>query len=259
MGSIPRWRCLWLLTFHARAPAGHDFVIAGSTWLPWYTLFLTRTIRHCGWSNAILAALCFWFTLLSTWYYVPFLLILSGVLCLHHLLADRGQPHRGSFYARLLLLIGDLPVLWPVVAPIRSFDRHDLIQLSPDSLRKSSPDLLAFSIPSPDHFLFGHSVRVVRDNFLGDPTVQTVYLGYAVLFLACIAAFRAPNRRSHRGFGLRWFSLFWLWGLRFTSTAPVPSTSMKCASVSLCRLLCSDICLFCLIWGGQRPLASFRS
>ena len=174
---------------------GHDFIIAGSSWIPWYTLFLIRTFRNVRWSDALFAAAFFWLTLLSTWYYVPFLAILTGILCLHHLLDHRGQPLQRGFFARLLLLIGVVCIAsLPIIAPMRSFETQDLIQLTPDFIRRSSLDLLAFFIPSSDHFLLGHSVQMVRDQFLGDPTLQSVYLGYAVISLACLALVRAPRR-----------------------------------------------------------------
>ena len=174
---------------------GHDFVIAGASLIPWYTLFLIRTLRHVRWSNALVAALFFWLTLLSAWYYVPLLAILSGILYLGYLLDHRGQPLQRGVSARLLLLIGAVGIAsLPIIAPMRSFEIQDLIQQTPDYIRSVSLDLLAFFVPSPDHFLLGHSVQAVRDQFLGDPTLQTVYLGYAVLFLACLAVLRAPRQ-----------------------------------------------------------------
>ena len=174
---------------------GHDFVIVGSALIPWYTLFLIRTFRNVRWSDALFAAAFFWLTLLSAWYYVPLLAILTGILCLHYLLDHRGQPLQRGFFARLLLLIGVVCIAsLPIIAPMRSFEIQDLIQQTPDSIRRASLDLLAFFIPSSDHFLLGHSVQAVRDQFLGDPTLQSVYLGYAVIFLACLALVRAPRQ-----------------------------------------------------------------
>jgi hypothetical protein len=181
---------------------GHDLIIAGSAWIPWYTLFLLRTLRDVRWSNALLAAGFFWLTLVSTWYYAPLLAILSTLLCLPHLLARRQAPLTRGLVGRLLLFLGAAGIAAaPIMAPMRSLERQEVVWTTPESLRGGSPDLLAFFIPSADHFLLGPSVQALRDQFLGDPTLQTVYVGYALLLLTGLGLLQGPKTATRP----------WLW------------------------------------------------
>ncbi len=176
---------------------GHDLIVAGSALIPWYTLFLLRTLRAARWSNPLLAAGLFGLILLSTWYYAPLLVILSSVLCLYDLLSRRPPPKPQGRMARLLLLLGAAGVVaLPVVAPMRSLEGQDFLWLTPESLRWASLDLMAFFVPSADHFVLGPSVQALRDRFLGDPTLQTAFVGYTVLLLAGLAWLRTPRHAT---------------------------------------------------------------
>ncbi len=175
---------------------GHDFVVIGSSWIPLYALFLIRTLRNTWWPDALAAAGFFWMTLLSAWYYVPFLGILTAIFLVNHVYDHRGRTLSKSFVTSGFLLVGaclagSLLIILPM---LRDSESRHVLQVSSDSARWASPDLLAFFIPSSDHFLLGEYTRVIRERFTGDPTLQTVFLGYAVLFLAVFALLHAPGR-----------------------------------------------------------------
>ena len=75
---------------------GHDFVITGSSWIPWYTLFLIRTFRNVRWSDALFAAAFFWLRCFLSGIMCRFLLSLPAYSACITSLTIEGNHSRGA-------------------------------------------------------------------------------------------------------------------------------------------------------------------
>jgi hypothetical protein len=172
------------------ASLGHYNVVA-TEWVPFYILFLIKTARESKWRNALLAGLFAAFVMCLE----PTYGVLLFLFTLVYLLFDWRAVLRRAALARLALIAATAAILFaPLLVPML-----DEIFNSGYALpgwghsERLLVDLLGFLTPTSLHPLNRNWVQeldLVRQGTSRFVDVNTVFLGYATLALALIAAVR---------------------------------------------------------------------
>ncbi len=204
--------------YHTAHLLGHMQLIA-LEWLPFYALYLLRTVAAAGspyshtrpLREAGMAALFLALVALCDWYYVFYCGILTAVVIVWVIVwmivrdavgAARGRsqqdgagrPTAGSPY-RIVLTVGAvwvaLVVLFsPLLVPmVREARRFDFMVPDAEQSRTLSADLLAFVTPQEFHPLWGEWARARGQVFKSTVSEHQVFAGYTVLVLALIGLF----------------------------------------------------------------------
>jgi hypothetical protein len=172
------------------AALGHYDMVT-TQWIPFYVLYLVKTVREPKAKNAILAGLFATFSLLAEMIFGVFL----GLFTLVYLLVEgvrHPRPARTRLILRLGLVIATAAVIWaPVGIPVlREMVRGDYeLQGWGDSV-KLSADLAGLMTPTALHPLWGKDwtaeLRAVTEGAARFSDVNTVFIGYATLALSLI-------------------------------------------------------------------------
>ncbi len=175
------------------AAAGHLDIIS-IQWIPLYILYLIKTVKEASLKNAVLAAVFLAFTALSTWYYMLYLFIFTGVFLLYAFLNDRKTILNEPFAKRfaVMILLFELiisPVAYPMLA-----ERSDVSYTSSSRGVWFSSDLLGFFIPSSLHPVFGSHTAGIYKKFTGNIFETTNYAGITVLILASYSVIRLRRK-----------------------------------------------------------------
>ena len=199
------------------AALGHYNMVT-TQWVPFYTLYLLRTLQRPGRKNALLAGLFFALAALADMIYASLLGLLSVVvlLALWRQLRDRKQALLRLAGATAVALLVWSPALVPIA---RSFATDDYVISGWGETVKLSADVAGLFTPTDLNPLFTSPTPVTDtpgpyDS--GAPTrwqaelratvegkgrfsdINTVFLGYATVALALLGAWRA------RGHGRVW-------------------------------------------------------
>ncbi|RRR75634.1 MAG: hypothetical protein EI684_04235 [Candidatus Viridilinea halotolerans] len=163
-------------------------------WPAFYALFALRAVEERRMRDALLSGLMLALTGYTSWYYLLFMLVWSGVFALlwlqrPWLVALRQWAIIGGV-ALLLLAPALLPGMWSLYAAERSLDEVD-----PEDLRTYSANLVDFALPSYLHPLWGQTVGRAAGSawhqLSGD---WNVALGYTILLLAALGLGMARTR-----------------------------------------------------------------
>ncbi len=172
------------------ASLGHYNVVA-SEWLPFYILFLIKTVREAKWRNALFAGLFAAFTLyVETTFGVLLALFTALVLGFEW----RAVWQRATI-ARLGLLVAFAALLFaPLLLPTLDeiFNRGYTLP-GWGHAEKLLVDLFGFFAPTSLHPLnrnWTQELDLVRQGISRFVDVNTVFVGYVTLALALIAAIR---------------------------------------------------------------------
>jgi hypothetical protein len=186
------------------AAIGH-YDMWSTAWIPFYALYLMRTVREPGLRNAILAALFVVLAMLGEMIFGVFLGMLTLII-LTFLPSPKGRPEArrqawpqiaGGWPAlsRRLLVLGLVAVVLyaPLLVPIlrEMFGGYELAGWG--DAEKLSVDLVGLVTPTALHPLGGDWVEVLRQTREGTARfrdVNTVFLGWAGLALAVLGAVR---------------------------------------------------------------------
>jgi hypothetical protein len=222
--------------FHFAHLLGHMQVFS-LEWLPFYTLYLLRALpgAPAGWRekegtragsvarDAAKASFFLVLTGLCDWYYVFFLLLLTGLLVAWLAYSkvrsgvsgrcnrQRQQGETGHVlrsWGRLLavpvaIFSGFALALSPLLFPmLRQAQEAEYLVPAAEQSQNLSADLLAFFTPARFHPLWGEAARIVSDRFTSPPSEHTVFVGYLPLALALIAIVGLWRCRPVRFWGL---------------------------------------------------------
>ncbi|MGD2148833.1 MAG: hypothetical protein PVH41_19225, partial [Anaerolineae bacterium] len=175
----------------------HPNLIA-TQWLPLYVLQVMRTVRgQRKVRHAILAALFLAFTGYVRWQLVILALIVT-IAYLFYSLASERSFWSWRVVAALAVLVTVSLALWaPVLFPMV---RGQLTRAHPEDLYTPIPipkhtDLLAYFVPPHDHILEGLFRGLEYAKSYSRPWYSNVYLGYFVMLLVVLGAFRAGRAR----------------------------------------------------------------
>ncbi len=160
-------------------------------WIPFYALFMVKTVREQGLRNAVLAGLFATLALLSEMIFGVFLLFLTVI----YLLFARREMNWGLM-KRLALLVAVVVVTYfPLGYPIvRELLSADYALPGWGHSEKLLVDLFGFTTPTALHPLFGsdwaRELTMVREGTARFTDVNTVYLGWVAIILGIVAAIR---------------------------------------------------------------------
>ena len=176
------------------AAIGH-YDMWSTAWIPFYALYLFKTIRERRMRNAVLAGLFLALSMLSEMIFGVFLGMLT-IIVLAFAVGRRGREEVAgglpSLLGRLAVMglvaaLLYLPVLVPVVGEM--FGGYELAGWG--DAEKLSVDLMGLVTPTALHPLGGDWVETLRQTQEGTSRfrdVNTVFLGWAGLVLAIVGA-----------------------------------------------------------------------
>lgn len=168
-------------------------VLVSTQWMPLYLLFLMRLVEEGHKRYAILAAIFFILTALSSWHLMIFTVLLS-VLYLGYLAVVERWRYSQATVLNLALLAGLVsvviaPFLYPLVREQLTISRS-YVGVEP-SVGKGN-DLVAFLLPAEQHPVLGKLVISAPAHVKNN---RTVYLGVTVIGLS-IAGSLANRKRA---------------------------------------------------------------
>jgi hypothetical protein len=176
------------------AAIGH-YNLWSTTWIPFYALFLIKTIYDSRRRNAILAGTFLVLALLCDMQLGVFL----GMLTLIFLAFSMGRRNRGAVAGGLTGLLKRLAVMalvvlvlyWPILVPVlrETFGGYELAGWG--DAERLSVDLMGLVTPTALHPLGGdwaETLRQTREGTSRFRDVNTVFLGWAGLALAVLGA-----------------------------------------------------------------------
>ncbi|HNS50124.1 MAG TPA: interleukin-like EMT inducer domain-containing protein [Anaerolineae bacterium] len=187
------------------AAIGH-YDLWSTQWIPFYTLYLVKTIREPRLRHALLAALLLVLVMLAEMSFGVFLAALTLIL-LAFALGQRGRrsetaagclapaPGLGLRLALLVLVAGLLyaPLLVPILREMRA--GYELAGWG--DAQKLSVDLFGLVTPAALHPLGGDwstTLRQVQEGTSRFSDVNTVFLGWSALALALLGAVACRRR-----------------------------------------------------------------
>jgi hypothetical protein len=190
------------------AALGHYDMVT-TQWLPFYILYLLRTLRRPGIKNPVLAAFFFALAALAEMIFASFLALASLIILL---VVWRKIAEPRAALRRLVIMGGVALLLWsPVLVPIgREFLTGDYALAGWGESVKLSTDLVGLVTPTDLNPLFGPNaanggywaaaLRLVEEGRARFSDINTVFLGYVTLGLALLGIWR--GRRGVR---------VWIW------------------------------------------------
>lgn len=167
-------------------------------WMPLYTLVLLKGLRE-RWQYLLLAGFVLTLIGLTDWYYLSFIVTMTGVVGLYEMARLRQWPAIGWVVAKLalvglLFLILISPVLVPMIAELRS---------NPYAVRPlihsiyHSTDVVSFFLPSIFHPLWGEWASEIFFNRLAPEGVGGMAtLGFVAMILGGIGIARTWKRSA---------------------------------------------------------------
>jgi hypothetical protein len=184
------------------AALGH-YNIASTQWLPFFALYLVRTLRRPGLKNAALAGLFFALAALAEMTFASLLALLALVLvaALWRTLRHRRTVLLWLGFAALVALLIWSPVLAPVAREFLTSKSTltgwgESIKLSADLAGMVTPTdlnpLLGPGASGVDHWQA--ALRLVEEGKGRFSDINTVFLGYVTLVLALLGIWRARGR-----------------------------------------------------------------
>jgi len=181
---------------------GH-FGLLTTEWIPFFALYLVRSIREARSLYFVLTPLFFFMTVYSEAYYALHLAMLFVVI----LLLDWKLVRKKDFIKKLLtvsvpvsLLLG-APLLWLVLDAMVRHSLSNVVQTLGEATWYSA-DLVGYLIPSVFNPLLGRYVSGITSRFTGNSCEYTTSLGYVTLFFVGYAVARLRKVRDVRVWSL---------------------------------------------------------
>lgn len=174
-------------------------------WIPFCALFLMKTFREGGRKNSILAGIFFVLVAMSDLQYMIFMGLFAILLFLFELYKvyfDKKMSFLSTIKEIFLKYLPFGIVSFIGILPLTINDI--LVATSGSNFLKPNPmesitystDLLSFFIPCRLHPIFGGMVSPIYNNFLGNYSEHTTYIGYTVLLLSIFAFIKLKKQRE---------------------------------------------------------------
>ncbi|MFC2154151.1 hypothetical protein ACFLRC_01545 [Candidatus Altiarchaeota archaeon] len=198
-------------------------------WIPFYCLYLLRTLRERGWRNPLLAAVFLWLNALAEWQYFGFLGMYTVLFLLFYWWSDRETFLREGFVGRFIVLlifssILILPFLYPLTYEAFVEKREGYaagIWIGTSMLY--SANFGAYVLPNYFNPIIGKFVEGIE---LKEGMIP---LGYATILLSIYALWQNKELRGWISSKItRARKLLW----RKTAITPVSFTLFACLLVS---------------------------
>ena len=191
------------------AALGHYDMVT-TQWLPFYALYLLKTLREPRLKNAVLAGLFFAMAALAEMIFASFLALFTAIVVLA---VWRPWRLRWNVFGRLALLVAVAALIWsPVLVPIaREFLTGDYALTGWGESVKLSADLVGLVTPTelnpiarPARLFrdagaaqadsWAAALRAVEEGKGRFSDINTVFLGYVTLALAILGAWTGRKR-----------------------------------------------------------------
>jgi hypothetical protein len=174
--------------YHFAHALGHVNLMS-TEWIPFYVLFLIKTVKENKRSNAIYAAIFLFLTAICCYYYLIYLLVFTLLYIVYYLWVDKHSILKKDFLKRLSIMVIIFVLIFsPFAYPIL---KEILIAKSSYMYATGfvtySADFLGFFIPSLFHPIFKGVVAPLYQNFTGNSAEYTVFMGYTVIFLSILS------------------------------------------------------------------------
>lgn len=151
--------------------------------IPLYILFLLKTTADPKFKNSLALALTA--IVLASGYlcYLNMLFIFTLIFLMLKMIDRKIYWRQIKYYAiSLFLFLPGLIFLFPMLIHKSGY----LLSVSLSQVSSESVDFLAFFLPDVDHPLLGGLVKGIRESFINNPILHSVYLGWSVLLLSFI-------------------------------------------------------------------------
>lgn len=177
--------------YHMVHAWGH-FGATSIQWIPFCALFLMKVYREGGRRNEVVAGIFFILVAMSDMQYMIFMGLFVVLLIVYELFAEIKKDqkytqginyliHKYSVFLAVVI-IGILPLFINDIATASS--DQNFLKPNPREAVTYSTDLLSFFLPSIYHPLFGDLVRPIYENFSGNASEHTTFIGYTILALS---------------------------------------------------------------------------
>lgn len=171
--------------YHFAHALGH-MNLTSMQWIPFYVLFLIKTINGRNRSNAFFAGFFLFLNAISCYYYLIYLSTFTIIYLLYMWRSydevQNIETIRKVGIMTVSFVIVFTPFMYPVMKEILNSD-----SVYYGGFVVYSADLLGFFIPSIFHPIFKDFVAPIYNNFTGNGAEYTVFVGYTVIILSIIA------------------------------------------------------------------------
>jgi hypothetical protein len=173
--------CIVTFSPYRMAHAYGHFHLLAMEWVPFYLMYLFRTLEEKNKKNIILASLFLALTALNALYYAFYCFVFS-VLCVSYFCFQ--ERKLSPLFQLIAIGAGAIFLLSPLAAMAIQHPWKDY--LGGHQSEAFSADLLSFFLPS-DIQTLGYLFYPLTRNFTAGAIEDSSYLGYAVIFLASYA------------------------------------------------------------------------
>ena len=181
--------------------AGH-LSLASTQWIPFFFLYLERTLRRPSTRNAVLLGLFYALSALVSWYYAS-LVPIAAVLYLSLRIDYFNQPKRLAKLIKpaLVAVVCAAALILPFAIPYVLALKHGTMETrSVEEAQAFSASVADFFIPPVRHLLFGHWVaQHWRSGANGVWGEWELYLGTLILPLSILGIVCCKHRRITAG------------------------------------------------------------
>jgi len=176
---------------------GHLSIIS-TEWIPFFVLYLIKTIKEKNLKNAVFAGAFFSLSALSEWHYLLFLSIFSSVMLLYYFKTEKKLILNINFLKKITLFsLVFLLITFPFFLPLINGALSNPQATRPlETTIITSADLFAFFIPSELHPLFGGFVSGINNMFIANLQERNVFLGYIPIILSVYSLFKVEKIKT---------------------------------------------------------------
>ncbi|AKB52081.1 hypothetical protein MSBRW_2828 [Methanosarcina barkeri str. Wiesmoor] len=189
--------------YHFVHALGH-FGATSIEWIPFCALYLMKMFKEGGVRNSFFAGIFFILVAMSDLQYMVFMGIFVMLLFVYEIYVFLRIEKIGykEMLKRILYkytlfgfvsFIGIIPLTFENILTATS--SNNFLKLNPSETVRYSADLLSFFIPSVLHPVFGNITTAIYNNFSGNISENTMFIGYAVILLSLFAVHRLKGNK----------------------------------------------------------------
>lgn len=174
---------------------GHINLLS-TQWIPFFILYLLKTLHETKKTNALFAATFLFLTTISCYYYLIYLLTFSLLYILYQRRLDEKflnlEMVKRMGTLTLFFILISFPFMYPL---IRELIISKSTYMYGGEFVKYSADLLGFFVPQEFHPIYKYVGSNIYNNFSGGPAEYTVFIGYIVILLSifCLIKINTPE------------------------------------------------------------------
>lgn len=182
--------------YHFAHALGH-MNLTSMEWIPFYVLFLIKTIREENIKNSFYAGIFLFLIAACNYEYLLYLFTFTALILLFYLWSDLSTILSKNALKKIgvMVITFGVPFSLLIYPLLRELIFSGSTYMYAGGFTTYSADLLGFFIPAQFHPVFGKFVEPIYQNFTGNTAENTTFAGYAVLFLSAIAVFKIKTKK----------------------------------------------------------------